>query len=143
MAGPFARIVASVVMAGVGAFSKAFLMAYQQAAANAARGGGAAAAKQAAKSAMGKKLMERPQALQVLNYNDGAEPKDGDELAERYSEFFDLNDPKNGGSFYLQSKIYRAWEVLEPDFKVSVKDPPDDGGGDAAEGGGDDSSTKV
>ena len=134
MAGPFARIIASVVMAGVGAFSKAFLMAYQQAAANAARGGGAAAAKQAAKSAMGKKLMERPQALAVLNYNDGKEPKDRDQLEERYTEYFEANDPKNGGSFYLQSKIHRAWEVLEPDFRVEVKDPP--GPDDAAGGGG-------
>ena len=139
MAGPFARIIASVVMAGVGAFSKAFLMAYQQAAANAARGGGARAAAQQAKSAMGKKLMARPQALQVLNYNDGKEPKDGVELEERYTEFFEANDPKNGGSFYLQSKIHRAWEVLEPDFRVEVRDPPPP---DEAGGGGDD-STKV
>lgn len=30
---------------------------------------------------------------------------------------FDNNDPGKGGSFYLQSKIYRAKEVLEYELK--------------------------
>ena len=29
-----------------------------------------------------------------------------------YKKMFELNDPKKGGSFYLQSKIYRAHECI-------------------------------
>jgi len=34
-------------------------------------------------------------------------------VTERFKRLFDLNDPKNGGSFYLQSKILRARERIE------------------------------
>jgi len=32
---------------------------------------------------------------------------------ERFKTLFDKNDPKQGGSFYLQSKILRARERIE------------------------------
>lgn len=32
---------------------------------------------------------------------------------ERFKRLFDANDPKKGGSFYLQSKILRARERIE------------------------------
>ena len=32
---------------------------------------------------------------------------------ERYKRLFDANDPKQGGSFYLQSKIVRAKDRIE------------------------------
>lgn len=31
---------------------------------------------------------------------------------QRFEQYFSANDPKNGGSFYLQSKVYRAHEAL-------------------------------
>lgn len=34
-------------------------------------------------------------------------------VTERFKRLFDNNDPKNGGSFYLQSKILRARERIE------------------------------
>lgn len=34
-------------------------------------------------------------------------------VIERFKRLFDLNDPKKGGSFYLQSKILRARERIE------------------------------
>ena len=33
-----------------------------------------------------------------------------------------MNDPKNGGSFYLQSKIYRARETLDEAIEQAVKE---------------------
>ena len=36
---------------------------------------------------------------------------------QRYDKLFQLNDPKKGGSFYLQSKIYRSKEVLDSEFE--------------------------
>lgn len=38
-------------------------------------------------------------------------------VAERYRILFERNDPKKGGSFYLQSKVYRARERLEQEAK--------------------------
>ena len=34
-------------------------------------------------------------------------------VLERFKRLFDANDPKQGGSFYLQSKIVRARERIE------------------------------
>lgn len=34
-------------------------------------------------------------------------------VTERFKRLFDLNEPKKGGSFYLQSKILRARERIE------------------------------
>lgn len=36
-----------------------------------------------------------------------------DQVVERFKRLFDQNDPKNGGSFYLQSKVLRARERIE------------------------------
>lgn len=36
-----------------------------------------------------------------------------EQVIERFKRLFDSNEPKNGGSFYLQSKILRARERIE------------------------------
>lgn len=36
---------------------------------------------------------------------------------ERFKKLFDQNDPKKGGSFYLQSKILRARERIEAEVR--------------------------
>ncbi|KAH8072888.1 tRNA-Phe hydroxylase [Aureococcus anophagefferens] len=38
-------------------------------------------------------------------------------IEERYKRLFEVNDPANGGSFYLQSKVYRAHEALVSERK--------------------------
>ena len=38
-------------------------------------------------------------------------------MHERFKRLFDLNDPKKGGSFYLQSKILRARERIEMEVR--------------------------
>lgn len=35
-----------------------------------------------------------------------------EEVEERFKRLFRANDPENGGSFYLQSKVYRAHESI-------------------------------
>jgi import inner membrane translocase subunit TIM16 len=35
----------------------------------------------------------------------------------RFKKLFDVNEPKNGGSFYLQSKILRARERIEMEVR--------------------------
>ena len=38
-------------------------------------------------------------------------------VTERFKRLFDANDPKKGGSFYLQSKILRARERIEMEVR--------------------------
>jgi import inner membrane translocase subunit TIM16 len=38
-------------------------------------------------------------------------------LMERFKKLFDVNDPKKGGSFYLQSKVLRARERIESELR--------------------------
>ena len=80
-----------------------------------AKGGNA---EEIARNVTGKKKMEVSEALQILDVNEGATPM---EIEERYEKMFAANDPARGGSFYLQSKIYRAKEALD-----SVNAPRDD-----------------
>jgi mitochondrial import inner membrane translocase subunit TIM16 len=41
-----------------------------------------------------------------------------EEVMERFKRLFDVNDPKKGGSFYLQSKILRARERIESEVRA-------------------------
>ena len=42
-------------------------------------------------------------------------------LEQQYAKFYETNDPKKGGSFYLQSKIYRAKEALDKELAPKTK----------------------
>lgn len=45
---------------------------------------------------------------------------------QRYQTLFESNDPKSGGSFYLQSKVYRAKERLEAELKERAQEMADE-----------------
>lgn len=110
MAGPFARILANIIVMGASVASRAFMQAYQQAVANAKSG---KTVTQAASSAVSRrKIMSREQAKEILNFEQNSKPS-AQEIEQRFSKYFEANDPAKGGSFYLQSKIYRAKEALE------------------------------
>lgn len=104
-------MIAQVVVMSAGIVSRAFVSAYQQAVHNAKNGnaGPAMAAKSAVK---GKNVMSREQALEILNFPTSAKPTP-EEFSKQFTRYFEANDPAKGGSFYLQSKIYRAKEALE------------------------------
>ncbi|KAI8474930.1 MAG: hypothetical protein J3K34DRAFT_406296 [Monoraphidium minutum] len=55
------------------------------------------------------------------------------EVLKRYKHLFDVN--QKHGSFYLQSKVYRAWEALDEEYTRRGLKPPGAEGGDAAAGG--------
>lgn len=43
------------------------------------------------------------------------------EIIERnYKHLFEANDRKNGGSFYIQSKVYRAKERLDQELNAKI-----------------------
>lgn len=60
------------------------------------------------------------EACKILNVSP---PKGGEAnmeaVMERFKRLFDLNDPKKGGSFYLQSKVLRARERIEMEVRES------------------------
>lgn len=62
--------------------------------------------------------MTLEEAVKILNVKPPQGGKaDVEEITERFKRLFDANDPQNGGSFYLQSKILRARERLEAEIK--------------------------
>jgi import inner membrane translocase subunit TIM16 len=79
------------------------------------------------KTAVRKAGMDRGEALEILNIEvKQGVPIDKALVAKQYDKYFASNDPKVGGSFYIQSKIVRAKEALE-----EIESYADD---DAAEG---------
>lgn len=68
--------------------------------------------------------MEVDEALLVLNLEKSAllEPKPLDTIIKQHSLYFAMNDPEKGGSFYLQSKVYRAKEALEAELRRAASD---------------------
>ena len=44
---------------------------------------------------------------------------DSERLVKQYEQLFNLNDKTKGGSFYLQSKIYRAKERIDQELQQS------------------------
>mmetsp|Transcript_48937 Transcript_48937/g.96921 ORF Transcript_48937/g.96921 Transcript_48937/m.96921 type:complete len:145 (+) Transcript_48937:27-461(+) len=111
------KIIAQLIVSGVTMFTKAFFSAYQQALRNAKAGGAPAAA-----SAVATKFKMRPdEALKIMNIEKGELTKKL--LDERFKTMFAMNDPAKGGSFYIQSKIYRSNEVLEKEV-LGITDEP-------------------
>lgn len=110
-----ARIIAQIIMQGTAVLSRAFFTAYQQAVRNGKAGGGAAAA-----AGVTRKLkMQTGEALQILNIEQPQLTKAA--LDIQYKKFFENNDPGKGGSFYLQSKIFRAKEALDYELSGGAK----------------------
>ena len=42
-------------------------------------------------------------------------------MHEQFRRLFDINDPKKGDSFYLQSKVLRARERIEPEVRTAAE----------------------
>jgi len=59
------------------------------------------------------------EARQILNLNPDATPE---EVKTSYDFLFNINDKAKGGSFYLQSKFYRAKERLDKESKASAEE---------------------
>jgi import inner membrane translocase subunit TIM16 len=62
------------------------------------------------------------EACKILNVKPPKEGKmDMEDVMARFKKLFDVNDPKQGGSFYLQSKILRARERLEGEIRSKAE----------------------
>lgn len=111
------RIIAQIVLVGGRVIGRAFVEAYRQAQASAKyqRAAQVSGNSGATISRGGLSLDEAYKILSVKPELNA--PPSMEAVTERYKLLFERNDPKKGGSFYLQSKIYRARERLEAEAK--------------------------
>lgn len=117
------RLITQVVIVGTRVLGRAFAEAYKQAAASSqyqraqAKAGGGASGRASVSTGM---TLE--EACKILNVKP---PQNGqanmEEVMERFKRLFDNNDPKKGGSFYLQSKILRARERIEAEVRPAME----------------------
>ena len=105
--GPLARILAQVVVPVIAVLARALPAAYAQALNNARKAGTTAETVQQSL----RKTISRQEALQVLNLTE--EQVTAEAIQKQYERLMKANEVKKGtGSFYLQSKVYRAHELL-------------------------------
>ncbi|CEP63636.1 import motor complex subunit PAM16 LALA0_S08e07162g [Lachancea lanzarotensis] len=105
------RALFQVIFTGAQVFGRAFSEAYKQAAVQASKPGASAARAGAAKAEYGGITLD--ESCKILNIEDEADRANPQKIEERFKYLFDVNDKEKGGSFYLQSKIYRAAERLK------------------------------
>lgn len=122
------RAFVQVVITGASVFGKAFGEAYRQAASQSAKQG-PKAARSAGAEYGGITLDE---SSKILNVEDEKQ-LDKDKVNEKFQYLFDINDKEKGGSFYLQSKIYRAAERLK--YEIAQREASKDGGQSSKDGG--------
>ena len=71
--------------------------------------------------ASGMTLDEAYKILNVKPPQGAGSVANAEEVMDRFKRLFDANDPKKGGSFYLQSKVLRARERLEAEIGPVVE----------------------
>mmetsp|Transcript_29188 Transcript_29188/g.42829 ORF Transcript_29188/g.42829 Transcript_29188/m.42829 type:complete len:125 (-) Transcript_29188:295-669(-) len=108
MAGPLGRIIAQVVILGVSVLTRALPAAYAAAVQNAKKNG-----VDKASAAVSKSKISLDEALMIMNLKDSGSKVTADAVQKQYDRYFEANAVEKGGSFYLQSKVYRAKEMLD------------------------------
>lgn len=105
-------------MTGARVFGRAFAEAYKQAQASGKYKG----QQGASGGSLTTSSLSIDEACKILNVKS---PASGEQSLEnvmaRFKKLFDMNDPEKGGSFYLQSKILRARERLEMEFREAER----------------------
>jgi import inner membrane translocase subunit TIM16 len=127
--GPLGRIIAQIIVPAIAIMARTLPAAYAAALENARKSGvgaDAAAGDAARKGAsfLGKARMSKDEALMVLNLTESDVSVDA--VRRQYERYFEANRVENGGSFYIQSKVYRAKELL--DEYVKEKEEEEGGG---------------
>ncbi|KAI9016003.1 Pam16-domain-containing protein [Hyaloraphidium curvatum] len=121
------KIIAQLIIIGSQIFGRAMMEAIKEARAasgKAAAGRVAGGAAAASSSAVTRKLnMTVEEAENILNVRKDAPLE---EIVKKYQALFEANDPKSGGSFYLQSKVYRAKERLELELQERAQQLADE-----------------
>jgi len=113
----FARVFANIIIQGTAVFGKAFMQAYANAAANAGK-----VAADGAQAVVKRGQMTREEAIEILGVTADLLKSAPEEVQAKYDKFLEANDPTNGGSFYLQSKIFRAKEFLDEEERLQMEE---------------------
>eukprot|EP01083_Nonionella_stella_P021879 60553_1 len=125
--GPIARILVQGALAGVAVLARALLAAYAAALQNARKSGADKAAEAAANkgaSFLSKARMQKDEALMILHLQESEATVEA--VQKQYDRYFESNKVENGGSFYLQSKIFRAKELLDEYEKEKIAEGVDE-----------------
>jgi import inner membrane translocase subunit TIM16 len=125
--GPFARLIAQLIVPAIAIIAKTLPAAYAAALQNARKSGVAAEGGATAEAAMnkgasflGRARMSKDEALQVLNLNE--HDCNVESVQRQYERYFEANSVERGGSFYIQSKVYRAKELLDEYVKEKERE---------------------
>ncbi|XP_014225574.1 mitochondrial import inner membrane translocase subunit Tim16 [Trichogramma pretiosum] len=119
-----AKYLAQIIVLGTQMVGRAFARALRQEiaasqeAAKRAGGGQQGSQRVAANTKTGLTLDE---ALRILNAD---KPDQVDVIERNYKYLMEANDRSKGGSFYLQSKVFRAKERLDEEIKATQSKPP-------------------
>ena len=110
------RIITKIILTGGRVFGKAFGEAYKQAQASSQYA--KTAAKNGSTTTYTSSGLTLDEACKILNVKPPMGGKtDMPAVMDRFKKLYDLNEPKKGGSFYLQSKILRARERIEAEVR--------------------------
>ncbi|KAH0607532.1 uncharacterized protein H6S33_002566 [Morchella sextelata] len=117
------RIIAQIALVGGRVVGRAFVEAWRQAQATQKYAKAAAAGRvpdgQGGASLRAHSGLTLDEACRILNVKPPQEGKiEIENVMERFKKLFDINDPKKGGSFYLQSKVLRARERIEAEVRA-------------------------
>lgn len=116
------RIITQVVITGSRVLGTAFREAYKQASASASYAKAQAKNNPGAANTFASQGLTLEEACKILNVKP---PQGGkanlEDVTSRFKKLFDVNDPKKGGSFYLQSKVLRARERIEAEVRSAAE----------------------
>jgi len=119
------RIITQAAVTGARILGTAFKEAYKQASASQKYAAAAARSGKHNPITHGASGLTLEEACKILNVSPPKQGKvDMEGVMEKFKKMFDANEPKNGGSFYLQSKILRARERIQSEVgeRVRVKE---------------------
>jgi mitochondrial import inner membrane translocase subunit TIM16 len=105
------------VLTGGRVFGRAFAEAWRQASASQTQRA-ANTSTQTGRNTQSSAGLTLDEACRILNVAPPRGPDANmDQTIERFKRLFDQNDPRKGGSFYLQSKVLRARERIEMEVR--------------------------
>ena len=116
------RILTQIVITGSRILGRAFTEAYKQAQASSKYAAAANKDNPQALHNLSSSGLTLDEACKILNVKPPQGGKTNMEnVYERFKRLYDLNEPKQGGSFYLQSKILRARERIELEVREAER----------------------
>lgn len=119
------RAFVSVIITGAQVFGRAFGEAYRQAAAQSVKQGATEASRgrgRSGKAEYGGITLDESCKILNIERNEAKDYLNPEKVNKRFEYLFNVNDKEKGGSFYLQSKIYRAAERLKWEIKEHEKE---------------------